>query len=76
MLESQLDESLTLLKLGLWTEDIKLKLRMMKQVVEDAKGELGVIQAKQAITAARSYQRFTPTRLMATRLCANGWTNY
>jgi len=28
---------LTLLRLGLWTEDIKLKMRLMAMVVDDAK---------------------------------------
>jgi gamma-tubulin complex component 3 len=31
---------LTLMRLGLWTEEMKLKMRMMNQVVDDAKGEL------------------------------------
>jgi gamma-tubulin complex component 3 len=30
---------LTLLRLGLWTEDIKLKMRLMAMVVDDAKSE-------------------------------------
>lgn len=43
VLESQLsqeanDGALTLLRLGLWTEDMKLKLRMMTRIVDDAKG--------------------------------------
>lgn len=46
VLESQLSESLaeptgpasglTLLRLGLWTEEIKIKLRMMSEIVDDA----------------------------------------
>jgi hypothetical protein len=28
------------MRLGLWTEEMKLKMRMMNQVVDDAKGEL------------------------------------
>jgi gamma-tubulin complex component 3 len=47
VLESQLESSeeagsstsLTLLRLGLWTEDMKLKLRMMSMIVDDAQGE-------------------------------------
>jgi hypothetical protein len=31
---------LTLMRLGLWTEEMRLKMRMMNQVVDDAKGEL------------------------------------
>jgi gamma-tubulin complex component 3 len=31
---------LTLLRLGLWTEDMKLKLRLMETVVDDASCEL------------------------------------
>jgi gamma-tubulin complex component 3 len=31
---------LTLLRLGLWTEEMRLKMRMMVQVVEDVKSEL------------------------------------
>lgn len=30
---------LTLLRLGLWTEEMRLKMKMMVQVVEDAKSE-------------------------------------
>jgi hypothetical protein len=28
------------MRLGLWTEEMRLKMRMMNQVVDDAKGEL------------------------------------
>ena len=30
---------LTLIRLGLWTEEMRLKLRLMAVVVDDAKGE-------------------------------------
>lgn len=46
VLESQLSESLTtpdgpasgltLLRLGLWTEEIKIKMRLMSEIVDDA----------------------------------------
>jgi gamma-tubulin complex component 3 len=43
VLESQLAESLTsdasgltLLRLGLWTEEIKIKMRLMSEIVDDA----------------------------------------
>jgi gamma-tubulin complex component 3 len=35
------ETGLTLLRLGLWTEDIKLKMRLMAAVVDDAKSEDG-----------------------------------
>ena len=31
---------LTLLRLGLWTEEMRLKTKMMAMVVDDARGEL------------------------------------
>jgi gamma-tubulin complex component 3 len=31
---------LTLMRLGLWTEDMRLKMKMMSMVVDDAKGGL------------------------------------
>lgn len=31
---------LTLLRLGLWTEEMRLKMRLMAAVVDNAKGEL------------------------------------
>lgn len=31
--------SLTLMRLGLWTEEMRLKTRMMGMVVDDAKGQ-------------------------------------
>lgn len=39
---SQLAEGcgLTLLRLGLWTEEMRLKMKMMVEVVEDVKSEL------------------------------------
>ncbi len=30
---------LTLMRLGLWTEEMRLKMRLMAMVVDDAKGE-------------------------------------
>lgn len=30
---------LTLLRLGLWTEEIKIKMRLMSEIVDDAMGE-------------------------------------
>jgi gamma-tubulin complex component 3 len=32
---------LTLMRLGLWTEEMRLKMRLMSNVVDDAKGERG-----------------------------------
>lgn len=37
---------LTLLRLGLWTEEMRLKVKMMVQVVEDAKGESKVASGR------------------------------
>lgn len=34
---------LTLLRLGLWTEEMRLKMKMMVQVVEDVKGRSAVL---------------------------------
>lgn len=33
------DSGLTLLRLGLWTEEMRLKMKMMVDIVDDAKGE-------------------------------------
>lgn len=35
---------LTLLRLGLWTEDMKLKLQLMEMVVDDAECESAVFR--------------------------------
>jgi gamma-tubulin complex component 3 len=37
---SSVETGLTLLRLSLWTEDIKLKMRLMALVVDEAKSEL------------------------------------
>jgi hypothetical protein len=36
---------LTLLRLGLWTEEMRLKMRMMVQVVEDVKCEFSLLRS-------------------------------
>lgn len=33
------ETGLTLLRLGIWTEEMKLKMKLMVQVVDEAKGE-------------------------------------
>lgn len=50
----QPDSGLTLLRLRLWTEDMKLKLKQMSTIVDEAKSESIVWMTMKEICAKRS----------------------
>lgn len=61
---------LTLLRLGLWTEEMRLKVKMMVEVVEDAKSEHPLLSSSATLTIKQImevhwYRRFMRILVMA-----------